>query len=390
MTEPSRDIDRLISTTLTSQADRFAPRDLPAAEQRFLRRRRRRRLTWFGGSSLATAAAVVAVAVFPRPELVNEERVGVAASKTTVSVGDEPTSVAATAAGVWVANRGDGTVTRIDPETAEVVATIEVGGVPEELAIDEFAARPQVWVFDSEGPRMVEVQPETNTRGFHYTGEWAEGTHLDVAVKGETVWMADPATETVYVDSRGQPSPGQPAYFGPKVLFKEGLLPEGGGDVAVEDGAGEVWAYNGSAGTLSLLQAADGTFQREMERPEVTEVLTSESGDLAVGGDALWVSDDFGVIMRIDRKTYEKDYIDLGGRYSDLSYGGGYLWALTASEADDGTAILHRIDPVTARVVGESLALEGGPVDVSAYDDTVWVAHRDTNTVTRIDLSVAD
>ena len=382
MKDRSRDIDRLISTALASEADAFGPRDLAAAEHRFLRRRRRRRFTWFGGATLATAAAVVAVAVFPRPELAKEERIQVTGALTTVPVGDEPTSIAATATGVWVANRGDGTVTRIDPRTAEVEAIIEVGGVPEELAIDEFAARPQVWVFDSETRRMVEVQPETDTRGFHYKGEWGEGTHLDLAVKDGTVWMADPASETVYIDQRSRPIEMNPT-------LKRGQLRERGGDVAVEYGAGEAWAYNGAAGTLSLLQTADGTVQ-SAEQPEVGEVLTSESGDLAVGGDALWVSDDFGVIMRIDRKTYEKEYLDLGGRYSDLSYGGGYLWALTASEADDGTAILRRIDPATARVVGEEFALEGEPVDVAAGDDAVWVAHQGANTVTRIDVSVPD
>ena len=390
MKDRVRDIDGVIARALASEAETFAPKDLAAAEKRFLRGRRKRRFTWFGGATLATAAAIVAVAVFPRPELVKEDRVRVAGALTTISVGEAPTSVAATSTGVWVANSGDGTVSRIDPSTNEVVATIEVGGVPEELATDELAERPQVWVIDSEGRRMVEVQPETDTRGFEYEGEWAEGTHLDMAVKDETVWMGDPATETVYVDSRGQPPPGQPANFGPEVLFKEGRLPEGGGDVAVEDGAGEAWAYNGATGTLTFLQAADGTLQRGMERPQITDVLTSESGDLAVGGDALWVSDDFGVIMRIDRKTYEKEYLDLGGRHSDLSYGGGFLWALTASEAADGTATLRRIDPVTARVVGQEFALEGGPVDVSAHDDAVWVAHQDADTVTRIEVSASD
>lgn len=378
-----KDIDTVISTTLAWEARTFAASDLAAAEHRFLRRRRRRRFTWFGGATLATAAVLVAVAVLPRPALVKEERVRVAGAMTTIAVGEEPTSIAATRAGVWVANSGDGTVTRIDPVTAEVVATIEVGGSPEELAIDEFAARPQVWVFDSEGRRMVEVQPETDTRGFHYAGEWREGTHLDLAVKDETVWMADPATETVHVDHRGRPVEMTPT-------LKRGRLRERGGDVAVEEGAGEAWAYNGATGTLTLLQAADGTFQRAMERPQVTDVLTSESGDLAVGGDALWVSDDFGVVMRIDRNTYEKEYLDLGGRYSDLSYGGGYLWALTASEADDGTATLRQIDPVTAQVVGEEFDLEGEPVDVAAGDDALWVAHQDADTVTRIDVTVRD
>lgn len=389
MKNPGRDIDRVITTALAAEAETFLPRDLAGAEQRFLRRRRSRRFTWFGGATLATATAVVAVAVFPRPQLMNEDRMRAAGAMKTISVGEAPISIASTGTGVWVANSGDGTVSRIDADTAEVVATIELGGSPEEVATDRFSARPAVWTFDAEARRIVELQPTTDTVGYQYAGEWSEGTHLDLAVKDLTVWMADPATNNVYLDYRAGPAPDQPAYTGPMDLAKRDVLPGRGGDVALEEGAGEVWAYNGDAGSLTLLQGASGTFKRA-ERPDVTGVLVSESGDLAVGGGALWVSDDFGVIMRIDRRTYEMEYLDVGGRYSDLSYGGGYLWALTASEADDGTATLRRIDPVTVRVVGEELALEGEPVDVAADQDAVWVAHQDVNTVTRIDVSLRE
>ncbi|MDP9066888.1 MAG: hypothetical protein M3N53_00890 [Actinomycetota bacterium] len=388
------DIERAITHALGSAAEGFVPSDLAAAEERFLRGRRKRRFTWFGAATLTTAAAVVAVAVFPRPELAqNDEPLPVAGPvMTTIRVGESPVSIASTATAVWVANSGDGTISRIDPDTKEVVATVEVGGSPEEVAIDEFSARPTVWVFDAQARRIVEIQPSTNTVGFQYSDEWPEGTHLDLAVKDLTLWMADPATGTVYVDYRGGPAPEHPgyvAYVGPMDVAKRGLLPERGGDVALEDGAGEVWAYNGESGTLTLLQSAAGRFS-EAERADITDVLTSENGDLAVGGDALWVSDDFGVIMRIDRRTFEKEYVDVGGRYSNLSYGGGYLWALTANEQDDGTATLRRIDPTTAEVVGEPIPLQDEPVDVSADADAVWVAHRSGGFVTRIDVTPAD
>ena len=378
-----KDLDELLKRALSSEAESFAPSDLAAAEQRFLRGRRKRRLTWLGGATLATAAAVVAIAVFPRPELVADDRRTVAApQRTLISVGEAPVSIVATDTSVWVANSGDGTVSRIDPETTEVVATIEVGGVPEEVATDPFSSRSAVWVFDSEGGRIVEVQPTTDTVGFRYAGEWPEGTHLDMAVKDETVWMADPATRTVYVDHRG-PAPG--LSFGSRSLFKEGSLPEGGGDVAVGDQAGEAWAYNGAAGTLTQLQRSNGAL-KPSQNPDVTGVLISASGDLAVGGDALWVSDELGTIMRVDRRTYERTRVDLGGRHSDLSFGGGYLWVLTGDEEDVGTATLRRLDPTTGEVVGEPLSLQDDPVDVSATGDGVWVAHRGNGSVTRIEV----
>lgn len=50
------------------------------------------------------------------------------------SVGARPVSVVAGAGAVWVADSGDGTVSRVDPETGEIV-TIPVGGSPVAVAI---------------------------------------------------------------------------------------------------------------------------------------------------------------------------------------------------------------------------------------------------------------
>ena len=44
--------------------------------------------------------------------------------------------IAVGAGSVWVANNGDGTVSRIDPDTDTVVARIETGYHPQWLAVD--------------------------------------------------------------------------------------------------------------------------------------------------------------------------------------------------------------------------------------------------------------
>ena len=54
---------------------------------------------------------------------------------TTIPVGRSPAAVAIGAGSVWVANSGDGTVTRIDPRTDKVVATIAVGGSPQAITV---------------------------------------------------------------------------------------------------------------------------------------------------------------------------------------------------------------------------------------------------------------
>ena len=59
-----------------------------------------------------------------------------------VPVGRLPGGVAVFAGSVWVPNALDGTVSRIDAETGEIEATVDVGGFPREVA----AGGGAVWV----------------------------------------------------------------------------------------------------------------------------------------------------------------------------------------------------------------------------------------------------
>ena len=63
-------------------------------------------------------------------------------STHTITVGAGPTGIAAGAGAVWVANRLEKTVSRIDPETRTVTRTIPVGNPPEGVAV----ASGLVWV----------------------------------------------------------------------------------------------------------------------------------------------------------------------------------------------------------------------------------------------------
>ncbi len=61
---------------------------------------------------------------------------------TSFPVGRAPVGIAYGAGSVWVANSGDGTVSRIDPTTSKVVATIPVGNNPRGIAVGDG----KVWV----------------------------------------------------------------------------------------------------------------------------------------------------------------------------------------------------------------------------------------------------
>ena len=53
----------------------------------------------------------------------------------TIAVGVRPTGIAAAEGAVWVANSVDGTVSRIDPASNQVVVTIELGEAPQSITV---------------------------------------------------------------------------------------------------------------------------------------------------------------------------------------------------------------------------------------------------------------
>ena len=73
------------------------------------------------------------------------------------AVGHGPQAVVGGAGSVWVANRLDGTVTRIDRENAERV-TIDVGGEPTGLAYGAGS----LWVADGQGRAVAQIAPASN------------------------------------------------------------------------------------------------------------------------------------------------------------------------------------------------------------------------------------
>ena len=65
----------------------------------------------------------------------------------TIQVGDEPVDVAVGEDAVWVVNRGDRSISRIDPETNQVVATMGFDNQPIRVAVSEGV----IWVTVQEG-----------------------------------------------------------------------------------------------------------------------------------------------------------------------------------------------------------------------------------------------
>ena len=107
----------------------------------------------------------------------------------TVGVGNSPSAIAAGAESVWVTNRADGTVTRIDPET-RVTQTIPTGHGPSAVTADDVAA----WVANAGDNAVVRVDPATNA--VVATTPVGESPTAVVSTK-DAVWVANGGDGTV-------------------------------------------------------------------------------------------------------------------------------------------------------------------------------------------------
>jgi peptide/nickel transport system substrate-binding protein len=75
-----------------------------------------------------------------------------------INVGNGPRAVAVGAGSVWVANNFDGTVSRIDPRTNAVTATIPTGRGPSGVAVDGET----VWVANDLDASLTRINPATD------------------------------------------------------------------------------------------------------------------------------------------------------------------------------------------------------------------------------------
>jgi ABC-type transport system substrate-binding protein/DNA-binding SARP family transcriptional activator/streptogramin lyase len=107
----------------------------------------------------------------------------------SVEVGNDPSAIASGSGAIWVTNRSDGTVTRLDPSTM-LTTTIPVGHGPAAVAVNRWG----VWVADGGTNTLVHIDVDTNV----VVGSTRIGKGADVllATPG-ALWVADGQAGTV-------------------------------------------------------------------------------------------------------------------------------------------------------------------------------------------------
>jgi DNA-binding beta-propeller fold protein YncE len=195
-----------------------------------------------------------------------------------IPVGFESSLIAAGEGFVWVLDPKASTLTRIDPETMEVVAPtrgIPAEGIPVALAVGEGS----VWVAVNQGRALavIEIGPELgNVRRRVVLQRTRTGTF---SVLREAVALAV-GEHAVWTLERGQ---GEVTRIDPETARPKRLAEGLGASSSIAAGGGAVWL--GGINGVSKLDPATGA---ELGSTFVDGVLDSQTTAIAVGADAVW------------------------------------------------------------------------------------------------------
>jgi DNA-binding SARP family transcriptional activator/streptogramin lyase len=366
--EPSPRLQELERAILRQEPELEPEAAAPAAPPP-ARRRRRRRLPL-----VLAAALVLAVAAALGVTLTRDGRAPVDVAPNTVAVidpaegeivaavpvGDSPGPIVAGLGAVWVLNRNDATISKLDParlKPQDVIAGVaELRGGRESTAVALLAAgEGALWTGHagtlrrSEPDRLAApIVIDTDAVGF-----WTE-----IATGLGKVWLA--GTE------RRSRRPSLMRIHPDRASIEQIVRLAAPGDYE--------WARV-AVGSSFVWVAVDGTrilYRYDPVAREMASVpLEASPSAIAVGTDAVWVTDvGSDRLLRVDPQTLElEEPIAVGDGPIGVAVGAGAVWTANAS---DGT--VSRVDPAT----GEVTTIEVGhrPQGVALANGRVWVSVR--------------
>jgi virginiamycin B lyase len=236
----------------------------------------------------------------------------------TIAAGKRPCSgLAAGFGSLWVPNCGDNTVSRVDLETGAITATIRTTIANSEGSIIVGAG--SVWLMSDAKGTLARFDPATNTVVAEiYVASGSYG----LAFGDDAVWVTSSEHSSV-------------ARVDPHTNLIVETIPVGKSPRFVATGAGAVWTLNQGDGSVSRIDPKTNKVAATIEVG-----VPGPGGDIAVGEGSVWVTAFEFPLSRIDpsTNTVVQQFHGKGG--DAVRVGLGSVWL---SNLEAGT--VWRIDP---------------------------------------------
>ena len=214
--------------------------------------------------------------------------------------------VAVTPDAVWVGSTGPDAVSRIDPKTNTVTATVKLGGEPCSGLATGFGS---LWVpLCGKRPMLAKVDLEAGalTEVFKVGPAQDEG---GVTTSSDSVWLViDKIGTLVRIDS----ATGD--------IRQKIRVPPGSRNPRYSDG--QIWVTHADGSEITSIDAATGA--------NIATIATGPSPPFLTNGDgAVWTLDQGdGTLTRVDARTRATSIIPLGtpGLGGDIAFYEGMIW----------------------------------------------------------------
>jgi YVTN family beta-propeller protein len=261
--------------------------------------------------------------------------------------------VAAGAGAVWVANRSDRTILRLDPARNAVSQSISAPGPEPSLA----AGLGSVWVVDMNGSNLIEIELRS---GFAIREIELDKPLSAVAVGQGAVWAAQHGGGRVF---RVDPTSGRViATIDAPLQLAYIAIGEGSVWIVAEDTPDENQSGSSGHSSIARIDPSTNTLIPVIRAPGLPR-------GLAAGQGGVWISNDLDdSVWKIDPPTNQvTSKIPVGHDPRRLAVGVGSVWV-----ANSGDGTVSRIDPTTSEVVA-TIEVGGHPQGIAVGEGGVWV-----------------
>ncbi len=271
---------------------------------------------------------------------------GESATPTPLAASPTPEAQPAGPPAVWVTDVARSLLLRIDPATREVVARVEVGVYPSDVAVGGGS----VWVtevLDPASSRLSRIDPAANaiTASMPLAGRvwrvefghgaiWAAGESGIVRINPATLDAAtispEPATalaitpDAVWVTQKEQ---NRVLRIDPATNTVSTIVPLEGDPTEIDYGRDYLWVLQPGIGSIARIDPASGEVT-------ATRYPAQNATDLDVGAGGVWVAGGLRTVALFDANTpgATLEVIEVGSYPTGIAVGGGAVWVSGQTE----------------------------------------------------------
>ena len=318
---------------------------------------------WFGGMGGRAAAwllggvAIIVVAIVAAALFLLFGGGGPDVS-APISIGAPPLRITADGQGAWVTSERDGTVTRLDPDTGDVLRQVKLRPGVSGVAIGS----KWLWVTDPRRHLLLRLDAKSLQQKQAIAIPGAPGA---VALSGnpKRVWVADEDGGGIAVVN---------AENGHRIRTQ---LPPQAPSLRLAVGAGGLWASSPSTGRVRRIDL--GTLKVGRSIP-----AGRRPAGITVAHGLVWVTNPpTSSVTEVDPSTQQvRAQVEVGAKPGGIDAGTSTVWVANAGEDT-----VTRIDLESGEVEGDPIHVGPEPGAVAVGGDAVWIANNGDGTVTRIE-----